>query len=61
MCVRLCNVLVNVCAQCRSSPRRSSAGHGGVESAAAERYDRYERDEPDLYGEQFAPYPTHPR
>uniref|UniRef100_A0A2A4JLG5 SAM domain-containing protein n=1 Tax=Heliothis virescens TaxID=7102 RepID=A0A2A4JLG5_HELVI len=41
----------------RSSPRRSSGERGGEAGArGGDAYERYERDEPDLYAEQYAPY-----
>ena len=53
-------MLLCTCCVCggRSSPRRSSGGRelAPAEPAAAA-YERYERDEPDLYAEQYAPYP----
>ncbi|OWR49099.1 hypothetical protein KGM_200102A, partial [Danaus plexippus plexippus] len=54
----------------RASPRRSEAGRGGTgalgEEAIREGADRadgygYEREEPDLYGEQYTPYSRNPR
>lgn len=40
----------------RSSPRRSS-DHAELSAPEPAGYERYERDEPDLYADQYAPYP----
>uniref|UniRef100_A0A2H1WME9 SFRICE_007990 n=1 Tax=Spodoptera frugiperda TaxID=7108 RepID=A0A2H1WME9_SPOFR len=43
----------------RSSPRRSSGGRAELAAAEPAAYERYERDEPDMYAEQYAPYPRY--
>ncbi|KAH9644958.1 hypothetical protein HF086_003288, partial [Spodoptera exigua] len=45
----------------RSSPRRSSGGRAELAAAEPAAYERYERDEPDMYAEQYAPYPRNMR
>ncbi|KAJ8707561.1 hypothetical protein PYW08_010813 [Mythimna loreyi] len=45
----------------RSSPRRSSGGRAELAAAEPAGYERYERDEPDLYADQYTPYPRNMR